>query len=77
MSLALQAHLRGWMAHAMGGFDKAKAAETLGLTGQFQLHVVVAVGEKGAPGLLSEALAAREVPSQRLPLSEIARNALA
>lgn len=77
MSLALQAHLRGWMTHAMGGFDKDMAAEKLGLEGRFQLHVVVAIGQEGAPDLLPEALAAREAPSQRLPLSEIARNALA
>lgn len=77
MSLALQAHLSGWMAHAMGGFDKDMAAGLLGLEGHFQLHVVVAIGQEGPPELLPEALAAREVPSQRLPLAEIARNALA
>lgn len=77
MSIALQAHLRGWMAHAMGGFDKAKAAEVLGLTGPVQLHVVVAIGQQGDASLLPEGLAAREVPSQRLPLSEIARNTAA
>jgi len=76
MSLALQAHLRGWMAHAMGGFDKGRAAEDLGLTGAFQLHVVVAIGQQGDPALLPEGLRAREVPSGRLPLAQIARNAV-
>ena len=76
ISLALQAHLRGWMAHAMGGFDKARAAEDLGLTGAFQLHVVVAIGQEGDPALLPEGLRAREVPSGRLPLAQIARNAV-
>jgi nitroreductase len=77
MSLALQSHLRGWMAHAMGGFDKAKAAEVLALTGAFQLHVVVAIGHQGTALLLPEVLREREVPSQRLPLAHIARNSLA
>lgn len=76
ISLALQAHLRGWMAHAMGGFDKARAAEDLGLTGAFQLHVVVAIGQEGDSALLPEGLRAREVPSGRLPLAQIARNAV-
>ena len=76
MSLALQAHQRGWMAHAMGGFDKEKAAEDLGLTGPFQLHVVVAIGQEGDPALLPEGLRPREVPSGRLPLAQIARNAV-
>lgn len=74
MSLALQAHLQDWVAHAMGGFDKAAAAETLGLPEGHDLHVVVALGRKGTPELLPEAYRPREVPSTRLPLAEIARH---
>lgn len=74
MSLALQAHLRGWMAHAMGGFDKVKAAEDLALRGNYQLHVVVAIGKEGEAALLPDGLRAREVLTPRVPLAQIARN---
>ncbi|MBI1172665.1 nitroreductase [bacterium] len=73
MSLALQAHLKGWIAHAMGGFDKIKAAEALHMPADHELHAVVALGELGAPDLLPEAYRPREVPSGRVALSEIAR----
>ena len=73
MSLALQADLIGLKAHAMGGFDKPKAAASLNLPADHELHAVVAVGQMGAPELLPEAFRPREVPSQRLPLAEIAR----
>lgn len=72
MSLALQAHLRGWIAHAMGGFDKAAAAPLLHLPEGHQLHVVVAIGRKGPPDSLPDHLRARETPSLRRPLAEIA-----
>jgi nitroreductase len=74
MSLALQAHLLGLKAHAMGGFDKEKAARTLNLPADHAVHAVVAVGQMGQPDLLPEALQSREVPSLRKPLSEIAHH---
>lgn len=72
MSLALQAHLLGWIAHAMGGFDKARAAELLALPQGHQLHVTVAIGRQGPPETLPEALRPREAPSLRRPLAESA-----
>lgn len=74
MNLALQAHLKGLVAHAMAGFDKLKAAESLGLPAQHDLHVVVALGYQGAAETLPEALRPREVPSPRLSLAEIAKH---
>lgn len=74
MSLALQAHLRGWIAHAMAGFDKAKAALAVELPADHELHAVVAIGQLGTPDLLPEAYRPREVPGGRLPLSEIAKH---
>jgi nitroreductase len=73
MSLALQAHLSGWVAHAMGGFDKDKAALALALPPDHVLHVVVAIGRKGDAALLPEPLRTRDVPNGRLPLAQIAR----
>ncbi len=73
MSLALQAHLKGLHVHAMGGFDKVKAAELLNLPENHDLHAVVAIGHKGTPDLLPEVLRPRELPTMRVPLVEIAR----
>ncbi len=73
MSLALQAHLKGLFAHAMGGFDREKAAQTLNLPADHALHAVVAIGTRGAPETLPEGLRPREVPSPRRPLTEIAK----
>lgn len=72
-SLALQAHLLGLSAHAMGGFDHAKAAESLSLPEGHALHAVVAVGYLGDPATLPEGLRARETPSPRLPVADFAR----
>lgn len=72
-NLSLQAHLNGWIAHAMGGFDHAIAAKNLNLPEGHVLHAIVAVGRHGDPATLPEALQAREVYSPRKPLSEIAK----
>jgi nitroreductase len=72
MSLALQAHLTGWVAHAMGGFDKDKAAADLGLGAGHVLYAVVAVGQKAALDSLPEAARAREIPNGRVPLAVLA-----
>ena len=74
MSLALQAHLNGLFAHAMGGFDKAKATDLLGVPEGYDLHAVVAIGTQGAADIVPEALRAREVPSPRRPLAEVAKH---
>ena len=71
-SLALQAHLNGWAAHAMGGFDHAIAARNLNLPEHHALHAIVAVGRRGDASQLPEALQARETQSPRKPLSQIA-----
>ena len=72
MSMALQAAKSGLMAHAMGGFDAAALGGALGLPEGHSLQAVVAVGHLGRPESLSETLRAREVPSPRLALEEIA-----
>ncbi|SEN44904.1 Nitroreductase family protein [Gemmobacter aquatilis] len=72
VSLAYQAHHSGWVAHAMGGFDRVAAAEALHLPAGHVLHAVIAIGRRGDAAVLPEALQAREQPSQRLPLDRIA-----
>jgi nitroreductase len=68
--LALQVAAAGWHAHAMGGFDHDRARSSLGIPPDHALHAVVAVGRRAEKSVLPENLQAREVPNQRVPLSE-------
>jgi nitroreductase len=70
--LALQVTLAGWYAHGIGGFDRDKARAQLAIPDDYQLHAVVAIGRLGDKSLLPEALQARELPNQRLPLAKLA-----
>lgn len=72
--LALQAHLAGWAAHAMGGFNHEAAAQALNLPADHEIHAIVAIGRQGDANGLPEPLRAREVPNARLPLDKIARH---
>lgn len=72
MSLALQAQAMGLVAHAMGGFEAETLAPALGLPEGYQIHVVVAVGRQGDVADLPEKLQAREMPSPRRPVAEVA-----
>jgi nitroreductase len=67
---ALAAQQRGWAAHAMGGFDVARAKAALNLPDDIQPEVAIAVGRRGDPSTLPESLRARETPSPRNPQSE-------
>lgn len=70
--LALQAHLKGLIAHAMGGFDHEKARLAMNVAETIDLHCVVAVGVHGPLSALPENLQAREKASDRKPLAQIA-----
>lgn len=72
--LALQAHLKGWIAHGIGGFDHARLAVNVKLPEGYALHAVVAFGHQGGPANLQEMLQAREHPNDRLALAEVARH---
>jgi nitroreductase len=69
--LSLQATLIGWHTHGMQGFDKERAHVELAIPAHFRVNAAVAVGKIGQKSLLSEALQAREKPSERKPLAEI------
>ncbi len=71
--LALQAHLSGWITHAMGGFNPDALRAALQVPAGFDLHAVVAMGRQGDPASLPDALRAREAPSPRRPLAELAK----
>jgi nitroreductase len=68
--LALQAAFMGWHAHGMVGLEWDKIKETLNVPEGHEIHAAVAIGKQGPASLLPEALAAREFPSPRKPVSE-------
>lgn len=72
MSLALQAQHAGLITHAMGGFDGEALRTALKVPADVAIEAVVAVGKQGDKAALPEALQAREQPSERLALSQIA-----
>ncbi len=70
--LALQASISGWHTHGMAGFDKDLARRELKIPEGYALHAMVAIGKLGDKATLAEGLQAREMPSPRRPLSELA-----
>lgn len=69
---ALQASLMGWYAHGMVGFDADRAFEELSVPEGYKVEAVYALGRMADPAGLPEELRAREVPSDRRPLVELA-----
>ncbi len=68
--LALQATRAGYHAHGMGGIDRAKAMEVLGIPDGFRVEAGLAIGKIAPKETLPEDLMKREVPSTRKPLDE-------
>lgn len=69
--LALQAAYMGWAAHGMVGLDFDRSYVELKIPAGYRIEAAVAIGRKGPKHMLSEALQAREVPSDRKKLTEI------
>lgn len=70
--LALQATALGYHAHGMAGILKEEIHEALEVPVRYVPEVAVAIGRRGEASMLPEGLQAREVPSPRKPLEEIA-----
>ena len=64
-SLALQATLLGWHAHAMVGVEWDKVDAALNVPDNHHVQAAIAIGRQGPASLLPEVLAARETPSPR------------
>ena len=71
-NIALQATLSGWHAHAMVGFDMTRSREALNIPAGYRVEAAIAIGRRGPASLLPEKLAARERPSDRRPLTDLA-----
>ena len=69
---ALQASLMGWYVHGMVGFDADRAFKELSVPKGYKVEAVFAVGRQADLTGLPEELRAREVPSDRRPLAELA-----
>ncbi|MEI7765536.1 MAG: nitroreductase family protein [bacterium] len=70
-NLALQATSMKLVSHAIGGFDKKLAKESLGISDDYTIEIIIAIGKAGKIEDLPEALQVREKPSQRKNIEEI------
>jgi nitroreductase len=70
-NFALQALLSGWHTHGMAGFDRDKARDLLGIPADYAIDAALSIGRIGDKATLPEKLQAREVPSDRKPLSSV------
>lgn len=69
---ALQATRMGWYVHGMVGFDMARAFAELHVPKGYRVEAAYAVGKRGDKSKLPAMLQAREQPSDRKPLTEVA-----
>jgi nitroreductase len=70
-NLALQASLKGWVAHGMQGFDYERARTELSIPEGFRVEAMAAVGKPGKVEDLPQQLQEREAPSPRKKLAEV------
>jgi nitroreductase len=70
--LALQATYLGWHTHGMVGVDFDRVRTELKVPDDVRVEAAIAIGKIGPKTLLPEALQAREFPSPRKPVAEIA-----
>jgi nitroreductase len=75
-NFANQTAIGGWAAHGMSGFDVDKARTILGVSREFDVEIVVALGRKGDGTHLAPALLQREQPSPRASVDEFAAHGL-
>ena len=69
-NLALQAMANGLVCHGMSGFDFDAATSALGISDNFELHMIAAIGKPGDKEKLPFDLQEREVMSSRKDLAE-------
>ena len=71
-NLALQGSQQNLVVHGMQGFDYDKAKQLLKVPNDYQVEAMIAIGKPGAKEELPEKLQARELPSGRKEITEIA-----
>ena len=70
-NLALEASIRGIVAHGMQGFDYLKARENLQIPDNFDVMTMIAIGKRGPIEKLPPKLQQAEHPNDRKSLKEI------
>jgi nitroreductase len=70
-NLALEASIRGIVAHGMQGFDYQKAKEDLNIPDNFDVMAMIAIGKRGPIEKLPTKLQQVEHPNDRKPLRDI------
>lgn len=70
-NLALEGTSRGFVVHAMQGFDYDKAREAFSISDNYSVECMIVIGKKGDKEELPEPLREKEVMSDRKPLNEI------
>jgi len=71
MSLAVEAHARGFVAHGMEGFDYDALKKALKIPDSYKVEALIAVGKAGNKEHLPQALKEKEKPSLRKPVKDI------
>jgi len=71
-SMALQATMLGYHAHGMAGVEWDQARVELKVPDRFRIDAACVIGRTGSLDLLDEKNRAREKPSDRRPIAEIA-----
>jgi nitroreductase len=75
-NLALEASERGLVAHAMAGFDFAKAKIDLNIPDSYSIEALIAIGKPGKKEDLPISMQEGEKPSDRKKLIEIVREGI-
>jgi nitroreductase len=70
-NLALEASSRGIVAHGMQGFDYEKAKTELGISADFEVMAMIAIGKRGPKENLPTELQDKEKPNDRKALKDI------
>jgi len=69
--LQLEAWRRGYVTHAMAGFDQDRARKTLHIPGHYDILCMVAMGRHGRPEDLDPLFQAKEQPNTRRDLDSV------
>lgn len=70
MSIALQARMKNFIAHAMAGIDYKKARDELNIPEEYDIEAMVAIGSQGEIKVLHERMQKSEKPSERKKINE-------
>jgi nitroreductase len=71
MSLAFEAHHRGFVTHGIQGFDYEAIKKALQIPDTFTVEAMIAIGKLGKKEDLPKEIQEKEVPSTRKPLETI------